>query len=167
MTEDRYNRLMQVVKSRKRYGILLNILDKIITVLVALIYILLILYVFFRESDRLFPMIAVPGVSFLLLSLFRANLNAPRPYEVYGVAPVLKKDTPGKSFPSRHVFSIFIIAATFHLFDATLSWVIFVLGIMLGAIRVIGGVHFIKDVVVGAVSGLICGIIGYMVIFQV
>ena len=48
----------------------------------------------------------------MVVSVSRKIINEPRPYEKYGVPPVLDKDTSGKSFPSRHVFSVFVIAVT-------------------------------------------------------
>ena len=55
----------------------------------------------------------VPGISFVLVTVLRKVINAPRPYEVFDAAPVIPKDTRGNSFPSRHAFSIFVIAMTF------------------------------------------------------
>ena len=52
------------------------------------------------------------GSVFVGLSVVRKIINAPRPYEKFDMPPVLEKDTKGKSFPSRHVFSVFIIAMT-------------------------------------------------------
>ena len=164
MTEDRYTRMMRIMGSRRRYGVLLNLFDKLITILVALSYVMLVLYEFYTGSDRLISTIAVPGVSFLAVSLFRSGFNSGRPYEIYGVAPVLKKDTHGKSFPSRHVFSVFIIGMAYYVQDPVCGFVIFTMGFMLGVIRVFGGVHFIRDVVVGAAAGGVCGLIGFYII---
>ena len=43
----------------------------------------------------------VPGISFVLVTVLRKVINAPRPYEVFDVAPVIPKDTRGNSFPDR------------------------------------------------------------------
>ena len=34
----------------------------------------------------------------------------PRPYQTWAIQPLIKKDSLGKSFPSRHVFSATVIA---------------------------------------------------------
>ena len=52
------------------------------------------------------------GVAFAAVTLFRKAVNAPRPYETLGIDPLIEKDTAGRSFPSRHTFSLFMIAAT-------------------------------------------------------
>lgn len=110
--------------------------------------------------------IAVPAISFVLVSLLRRCINAPRPYEVFNAQPVIAKDTLGKSFPSRHTFSIFIIGMTFYA-CCPLTWsgpAILALGCVLGAIRVLAGVHFPRDVIAGALAGILCGIVGFWIL---
>lgn len=105
----------------------------------------------------------VPFVSFLLLSLLRNVINAKRPYEVFDLEPIIPKTTEGKSFPSRHVFSIFVIGMTFLyvLEPPVFGVIILVLGVVLGIIRVISGVHFPRDVIAGALLGILAGVIGF------
>jgi membrane-associated phospholipid phosphatase len=108
----------------------------------------------------------VPGISFVLVSVFRRIVNAPRPYEVFDGVPVIAKDTLGKSFPSRHAFSIFIIGMAFCA-CCPLAWagpVILVLGVALAVIRVIAGVHFPRDVIAGALAGILLGYVGFWLI---
>jgi membrane-associated phospholipid phosphatase len=103
------------------------------------------------------------GVSFAALSLLRRLLNRPRPYEVYHMAPLLHKDTRGKSFPSRHVFSIFVIAVSllYVLPRPYLGAVLLGLGVVLAAVRVLAGVHFLRDVLAGAAIGVLSAVIGF------
>lgn len=101
----------------------------------------------------------VPAVSFAAVSAFRARHNAPRPYEVLDISPLIRKETKGKSFPSRHVFSIFIIGMTFFYIARPAGLFFFSLGIALGYARVVGGVHFPKDVAAGAALGMLCGLL--------
>lgn len=100
--------------------------------------------------------ILVPAVSFLLLTLLRKKINAPRPYELFEFKPLLKKDTKGKSFPSRHVFSGFVIAGTIWWQYPAVSVVLFAMGAVLAVLRVLSGVHFPKDVLAGAICGILC-----------
>lgn len=142
--------------------------DKIITRAIYIFYpaLLVFLAVTCRGywSAGLLPYIIVPGVSFVMVSIFRNLYNAPRPYEEPGAPePVIKKDSPGKSFPSRHVFSIFIIAVTaFQIWPAA-GVVIAFAGIILAIIRVVGGVHYPRDVIAGALTGVILGFLGYAI----
>ena len=68
--------------------------------------------VYCQEKEAAVLLTVVPAVSFLLVSAFRKHYNAKRPYELYGFVPLIKKETKGKSFPSRHVFSIFVIGSS-------------------------------------------------------
>ena len=56
---------------------------------------------------------AVPAAVFVLGSLLRRRLAAPRPYEVYDIQPLVARDRGGDSFPSRHLFSAGAIAMAF------------------------------------------------------
>jgi membrane-associated phospholipid phosphatase len=108
----------------------------------------------------------VPGISFVLVSVFRRIVNAPRPYEVFDGVPVIAKDTLGKSFPSRHAFSIFVIGMAFCA-CCPLTWAgptILVLGVALAVIRVIAGVHFPRDAIAGALAGILLGYMGFWVL---
>ena len=108
----------------------------------------------------------VPGISFVLVSVFRHIVNAPRPYEVFDGVPVIAKDTLGKSFPSRHAFSIFIIGMAFCACCplAGAGPIILLLGVALAIIRVIAGVHFPRDVIAGALAGILLGYVGFWVL---
>lgn len=165
MNEKRFQRVTEIIRKRKLLVISLNVLDKLITAITFLCYPLLLGYLFLNKSDLLIPAVLVPGVSFTVVTVFRRLYNSKRPYEVYSFEPVISKNTLGKSFPSRHVFSIFIIGMTFMQVQVDLGIWFMLLGVLLAVIRVFGGVHFIKDVTVGAAAGIILGAIGYYVVF--
>lgn len=110
--------------------------------------------------------VLVPGVSFALVTVLRKAINAPRPYEVFDASPIIPKDTRGNSFPSRHAFSIFVVAMTFCA-CCPLAWVgpvMLVVGVLLAVIRVVSGVHFPRDVVVGALLGMLAGFMGLWIL---
>ena len=100
----------------------------------------------------------------MLVSLFRKKFNAPRPYEKWQVKPLIPKDTKGNSFPSRHVFSIYIIAMAAWYVWMPLGVILCVAGGFLAAARVSGRVHFVKDVLAGYSAGVLMGIIGLFLI---
>lgn len=103
------------------------------------------------------PFILVPGISFILLSLVRHWINAPRPYDQWAIEPLIARDRSGNSLPSRHVFSATMIAMC--VLRLNIAWGIaaLVLAFLLAVIRVLGGVHYPRDVVVGLAVGLIIG----------
>ena len=106
-----------------------------------------------------------PALCFIVVTIFRKCLNKQRPYDRLGFKP-LADYTPGKgkSFPSRHVFSIAMIAMTFLRVSLPLAVLFFVLTALLAALRVLGGVHYVRDVAAGAAMGVLCGLLGFFIL---
>jgi len=129
-------------------------LNKSITTFVYAFYPLLILYLVVQKDERLLPLLLIPAVSFILVTVLRKRLDAKRPYQIYNYEPILTKKKDGQSFPSRHVFSIFMIAMSVFVLN-TMGGVLFlILGSLLALSRVLGGVHFPRDVIAGALMGI-------------
>ena len=135
--------------------------DKVLTKVSYALYPIFLIYLFASGKQGIYAYVAVPAVSFAAVSIFRYILCAPRPYEVFDTAPVIKKDTKGKSFPSRHVFSAFAVAASIFHFCRPLGTALGILGLVLAAARVLGGVHFIKDVAAGCILGTVMTAAGF------
>ena len=145
--------------------ILNSVLTKAVYALYPLLLVYLAVYHLTDKEPGFVPARLVPGISFVLVSIFRSWYDAPRPYEIPGAEPpLIKKDAPGKSFPSRHIFSIFVIAVTFFWVWPVPGILIGIAGILLAWSRVAGGVHFPRDVIAGALIGVFSGVIGYYVI---
>lgn len=136
--------------------------DRILTKISYIIYPLFLLYLVVNKKPELGKAVLVPAVSFVVLSVFRYLYNAPRPYEVFDTPSLIKKDTRGKSFPSRHVFSACVIAVTVFYTCHPLGIFLGVCSLLLAASRVLGGVHFTKDVIAGAAFGILCGMIMFI-----
>ena len=117
-------------------------------------------------EDKLFALkVAVCGaVPFLLVSTSRHILNAPRPYELYDFYSEPPKNKNGKSFPSRHVFSAFLIATLWFFESPVIAVALAVLGVILAINRVLVGIHFVRDVVAGAIVGIISGALGILIV---
>lgn len=141
----------------------INQLNRLITSLVYTIYPVVLATLLLTRDERFWRALLAPAVSFVLVSIFRNVYNAPRPYEVSGVKPIIKKESKGKSFPSRHVFSIFVIATVLFFIYKPLGLVLMVAGLVLAVLRVIGGVHFPRDVIVGAIVGILSGVLGFYI----
>lgn len=159
MTKAQYEKWSSPFRKRKAGRKLLNSLDRSITALVFCSYPIFLGYLMFKKQllDLVFC-ILIPAISFLLVSFFRKIYFAPRPYELLEIEPLLEKETKGKSFPSRHIFSIFMIGMTFFYQVRLLGIVVLSLGVVLSYVRVVGGVHFPKDAAAGAVLGIFCGL---------
>lgn len=167
MKKEEYERIFAAIKSCP-YGIFcVTLFGKLITWFTAVIYVMQSAFLLWQgQYGRLAVVLAVPALSFMLVSLFRQKVNAKRPYELYGFIPLIPKETAGKSFPSRHVFSIFLIATTVFFLQCSMGIVLWVAGVCLAVIRVVTGVHFPRDVVAGAVLGVFCGgVAGGLLVF--
>ena len=102
-------------------------------------------------------LVGVTAVGFAAVSFFRRRFNAPRPYECCSIAPLIARDGAFKVISSRHAFSAFAIAASWFAGSAPVAVVLLVAAVVLAVCRVLGGVHFPRDVVVGALIGSATG----------
>ena len=158
MTAEQYDRWTKPFRGKEP---LVQKLNQMLTDLGWLMYPVLLLALALKGDARLLRCILVPGVSFVLVTLVRRWINAPRPYEKLEIDPIIHKDTKGKSMPSRHVFSLFVIAMTYLWVWPVLGVILLVLGVVLAGLRVIGGVHFPRDVLAGALCGIVSALVGY------
>ena len=143
---------------------LLRAFNRFMTVVMPIVYLTLLATTYLQEglAKQVGIYLFIPASGFVILSLFRKKINAPRPYEVWEIIPLLDRDSPGQSMPSRHVFSATIISmASFHA-SLSLGVILLVLSAFLGLVRVLGGVHYPKDVVVGHICALVWGMIFFL-----
>lgn len=149
MTREMYLKMTQPFRNEPKRARSLHIANKIITGIVFVSYPILLLWLYQTQSGLLLRAILVPLDGFIIVSVFRYLVNRRRPYEAFGLPPVIPKDTSGRSFPSRHVFSAAIIAFTFCYVPgmAAAGIVLLICAVLLAVIRVISGVHYISDVV--------------------
>lgn len=161
MTKEQYIKITEPLRQSPEKTKCVVRINQILTGVVFILYPGYVVALYAMKAPSLLKVILVPAISFVLVTIFRKVLNAPRPYEKFDIPPVIEKDTTGKSFPSRHVFSVFIIAVTIFYSYPIPGILIGVIGVAMAAIRVLGGVHEVRDVVAGAVIGLVCGVIGF------
>ena len=143
---------------------LMRVFNRMMTVLMPLAYLTLLGTSFMSKGlgQELATYIMVPALGFILLTIVRKWINQPRPYETWGIVPLLDKDSSGNSMPSRHVFSATIISMTCLHANLSAGLILLVLSALLGLVRVLGGVHYPKDVLVGYTCGLLWGILFFM-----
>ena len=164
MTKEQYIKITEPLRSDPEKTKRVVSMNQLLTGVVFLVYPLYLAVLFIESDPKLLRAVLVPAISFVLVTVFRKIVNAPRPYEKFDIPPVIDKDTKGKAFPSRHVFSVFIIAVTIFCSHPGPGIVIGLIGVAMSVIRVLGGVHEVRDVVAGAVVGLVCGIVGFYIL---
>lgn len=159
-----YDHVAGKIKNKSFLLSLLRTFNRFMTVVMPIVYLTLLVATYFQEGlgKQVWIYLFIPASGFVILSLLRKKINAPRPYEVWEIVPLLDRDSPGQSMPSRHVFSATIISMACLHASLTMGMICLTLSAFLGLVRVLGGVHFPKDVVVGYICGLVWGVIFFL-----
>ena len=143
---------------------LLRAFNRFMTVVMPIVYLTLLVTTYFQEGfgKQVLIYVFISATGFVILSLLRKKINAPRPYEEWDIKPLLDRDSPGQSMPSRHVFSASIISMACLHASLSVGVILLILSVFLGLVRVLGGVHYPKDVVVGYICGLVWGVLFFL-----
>lgn len=143
---------------------LLRTFNGLMTVVMPIVYLTLLATTYIQEGlgEQVLIYVFVPATGFVILSFLRKKINTPRPYEEWTIKPLLDRDSPGQSMPSRHVFSASIISMACLHASLSVGFILLVLSAFLGLVRVLGGVHYPKDVVVGYMCALVWGVIFFL-----
>ena len=159
-----YNHIAGKIENKPIFLRLLRAFNRFMTVVMPIVYIALLVTTYFQEGlgRQILIYVFIPASGFVILSLLRKKINAPRPYEEWDINPLLHRDSPGQSMPSRHVFSATIISMACLHASLSVGVILLVFSALLGLVRVLGGVHFPKDVVVGYMCALVWGVILFL-----
>ncbi len=159
-----YDHMAGKIENNPFFLRLLRAFNRFMTVAMPIVYLTLLVITYLQEGlgKQVLMYVFVPASGFVILSLLRKKLNAPRPYEVWEIVPLLDRDSPGQSMPSRHVFSATIISMACLHASLTVGFILLILSVFLGLVRVLGGVHYPKDVLIGYACGLVWGVIFFL-----
>lgn len=167
MTKRTYDKIESFFKRHRFWYKLLKFAYTYIPLLIFFSYPIVLVWQLIQTgitSRTFLKILIVPAVIFAFVTVFRKAVNFKRPYEKLDINPLIKKDKQGQSFPSRHSASIFIITMSFIYINVYLGIAAMILGIILCITRVLGGVHYIRDVMAGALFSII---VGYFLIFLI
>ena len=159
-----YNHIAGKIENKPFLLRLLRTFNRFMTVVMPIVYLTLLVTTYFQEGfgKQVLIYVFISATGFVILSLLRKKINAPRPYEEWDIKPLLDRDSPGQSMPSRHVFSATIISMACLHASLTMGMICLTLSALLGLVRVLGGVHFPKDVLVGYICALVWGVIFFL-----
>ncbi len=159
MTKNRYVKIVRFFSKNYAANLLLRIIYMVLPLSMFIAYPCMLVIEFFilGISKEWLKLLLIPLGTLLLVSLLRVIINAERPYERYGIPSVFRKETKGKSMPSRHTASAFVIALTFFYGNRIVGTVALVFALLIELSRILAGAHFIRDVVVGALIGIVAG----------
>jgi len=97
-------------------------------------------------------------VDAILVSDLKIMIHRPRPYEVLPIMPLELAENL-RSLPSGHTATAFLSAMILSRFYSKYLVVFFLIAASIGFSRVYIGVHYPLDVIVGAITGCLLGII--------
>lgn len=161
-----YARVSALFRGNPNAPRILNALDKGLVGIIALAYIGMLAWLAFLAATagdtRIWKALLVPAISFVLVSVFRKAVNAARPYEVFDIDPLIKKETRGKSFPSRHLFSAAIIAFALWWVNPVFGRIALIACVVVGFCRIVGGVHFPRDIAGAFIFAIIFALVGFI-----
>ena len=159
-----YDHIAGKIENRTFFLRLLRAFNRFMTIVMPMIYLTLLATTYLQQGlgKQVGIYLFIPASGFVILSFLRKKINTPRPYEEWDIKPLLDRDSPGQSMPSRHVFSATIISMACLHASLSVGVILLVLSALLGLVRVLGGVHFPKDVVVGYICALVWGVFFFL-----
>ncbi len=90
--------------------------------------------------------------SWFVTYLIGKKVQRPRPYKAHSYQPLIKPFIETTSFPSAHATFVFALAA-FLTIQNPVAWLFLVGAFLVSIARVAVGVHYLSDVLVGALVG--------------
>ena len=158
-------KLLKKVSDSKALSTTLQLFSHFVTVLSVLAFGYLAVISLKESAFELIELGITLGAPFLLVTLLRKKINAPRPYEIYDFYPTPPKNKKGLSFPSRHAHSAFAIGAALCFASPLFGGILLALGALMCVARVLLGIHFIRDVLAGALVGIVSTLLGKLIFY--
>lgn len=155
-----YETITAGIRKRGNGRQLLTAADRILAAVMYAAYPVLLVVTAMRGTKVLVTVLSyilVPGISFLLLSFVRSRINRKRPYEEWEIDPLIHREGMGNSMPSRHVFSAVLISMCILRQNVFPGVIFLILSACIAVVRVLGGVHYPRDVIAGYLIGVAAG----------
>lgn len=161
----RYKRLNELIRRSGALTAAIPPVNIALTVLGYIAFPVLVLYLLYSQPPfYTFRTLLVCAGCFAAVTLIRNRIDRPRPYISQGYQPIIYKISEGRSMPSRHVASCFIIA--FAWYQAGVVPFVFMLSaaFLLALVRVLGGVHYLSDVISSALGASLLGYTAFILL---
>lgn len=154
-----YLKITNYFKNNKRAGFCLGLVYKLLPFVVFAAYPIMLVYTLIWQQDLFLQTLLVPAGVFILVTILRKLIGEQRPYEKYGVPSVFGKTTKGQSMPSRHTASAVIIALALLKINFCIGIIALCIALLIALSRILAGVHFIRDISVGAGISILFGVV--------
>lgn len=143
----------------------INMLYHILPAMAALLYLDLIWFVCVNGGKTMIlKVIMIPMFIFMAVSVFRKCVNEQRPYTKYDIVPLIAKEKSGESMPSRHTASFTAIAMAWFYVNSQVGIIIMLFAVLMGVVSVLGGVHFVRDVLAAYIVSAAMGAVGFFLL---
>lgn len=160
---EQFLKCINTIKNNNALYKVVKFIYKFVPFSIFLGYPILLCYLLFTKDIRIIKVIVIPLVTFIGVTIMRLLINRTRPYEKYNYTPVFPKDTKGKSFPSRHAASTFILSYAFLYINPVLGIISLSISLVMASLRPLCGVHYISDVVAGILISSVIGILFFFI----
>lgn len=164
MDGQQYQEMLQWLRKRPFFAKVVTAATRGLPAFFALGYIGTCLALLLLRDSRLLRFAGVPAVTLGVVLVLRKFINRTRPYEVYGFQPLITRDKKGKSCPSNHTASAFVIALAFLYLSVPAGIIGLALAAAVAGSRVVTGVHWPGDVLAGALVAVLLGYIGLWIL---
>ena len=120
----------------------------------AVIYVIGIVVLILNKSKKLIPFILAPTTAFLTVHIIRYIYLRPRPFVALEIESLIDHAANG-SLPSMHAVSAFVIGMVVWYTHKRVGRYVLALATITGVSRVMVGVHYPLDIVVGGILAIL------------
>lgn len=171
MKGEQYKEMTTYIKETPSKSNIIKTIHDILPLIIMAFYPIQLLYLLFKDgffngitSPEFLKFAIVPFVVLFFTITIRYIFNTKRPYEMFSFTPVAKRTKEGHSFPSLETALSFVIGIGFLYLNTGVGTIMIIMATIVGLIKILSGMHFIKDVLFGGLIGIIFGVIGFFII---
>ena len=129
----------------------------------AVIYLFAVVLMLAKNNKKVLPIIAAPAVTVFAVQIIRFFYLRPRPFVALEIDNLIYHTASG-SMPSMHAASAFVIAAVIWCVHKKAGNILLLFAFVTGLSRVMVGVHFPADVLLGSILGLSFGFTAFKIV---